>query len=198
MWARSQAAFTTTDLTPGAQGGDQYALTQSFDFGIWGKSLFFLGYQWDWLREVDGGSYPEIGAAEVGLGGVYEHGPTSDRFRRADWLLSVSYEIPYAMDEAELQNYLNVGLDAKFRLGDIALIEASASKRLDAVSNLAPLGYYSVIRWAISLGLRVPPPFVIGAQFFGDYSQPLNPDGSLGPATGFAGGHFRFFVQYSI
>ncbi len=66
----------------------------------------------------------------------------TDRFRRADWLVSLSYQIPYAMDEAELQNILNVGLDAKFRLGDIALIEASASKRLDAATPyLAPLGY---------------------------------------------------------
>ena len=39
-------------------------------------------------EQVDGGSYPEIGAAEIGMGGVYEHGPSADRFRRADWLVS--------------------------------------------------------------------------------------------------------------
>ena len=190
VWARSQIKLATTDLTPGLAGGDEHAFSQSFDFGVWRKSLFFVGYQWDWLRQVDGGSYPEVGAAEVGIGGVYEHGSSTDRFRRADWLVSLSYQIPYAMEEFELQNILNLGLDATFRLGDLALLEASVSKRLD--------DNYSVLSWAIGLGVRLPPPFAIGFQFFGDYPQLLKPDGSLGPATNFDGGHFRFYLQYSI
>ena len=44
VWVRSQGELASTDLEPGESGGDELACTQSFDFGIWGKTLFFAGY----------------------------------------------------------------------------------------------------------------------------------------------------------
>jgi hypothetical protein len=199
VWIRSQGELANTDLEPGELGGDELACTQSFDFGIWGKTLVFAGYTWDWLRRVDGESLPKFGAVELGLGGVYEHGASQERFRRADWLLSLSYELPYSMPDFTTWNVLNAGCDAQFRLGKIALLEASVSKRLDELSDADSLPrYVSVLRWSILLGLRLPPPFAFGLEYFGAYVQPLLSDGTLGSATDFEGGHFRLFVQYSI
>lgn len=199
VWVRSQGELANTDLEPGESGGDELACTQSFDFGIWGKTLVFAGYTWDWLRRVDGESLPKFGAVELGLGGVYEHGAAQERFRRADWLLSLSYELPYSMPDFTPWNVLNAGFDAQFRLGKIALLEASVSKRLDELSDADSLPrYVSVLRWSILLGLRLPPPFAFGVEYFGAYVQPLLSDGALGSATDFEGGHFRLFVQYSI
>lgn len=199
VWVRSQAKLADTDLEPGGAGGDEVALTQSFDFGISGKGLYFAGYTWDWLRRVDNASLPKLGAVELGLGGVYEHGASTERFHRADWLVSLSYELPYPAQDLLLQDILNAGLDAQFRLGDAALLEGWVSKRVDELSDSGSVPQFvSVLRWSIDVGFRLPPPFSFGVEYFGAYVQPVQSDGSLGPVTSFDGGHFRFFLQYSI
>lgn len=200
VWVRSLVGLTSSDLEPGIAGGDELAFTQSFDFGVWGsKGLFFGGYAWDWLRQVDDASFPKSGTVELGIGGVYEHGPQNERFRRADWLLSLSYELPYSTSDFMLWNVLNAGLDAQFRLGDIALLQASVSKRLDELSDQGDQPkFVSMLRWAVGLGLRLPPPFAIGVEYFGAYAQPLLGGDSLGPPINFTGGNFRFYLQYSI
>ena len=199
VWVRSQAKMVNTDLAPGAAGGDALALSQSFDFGVWGRTLVFAGYTWDWLRRVDGESLPKNGTVKLGMGGVYEHRASNERFRRADWLLSLGYELPYAMTGFMFQNVVNAGIEAQFRLGDIALLEAALSKRLDRLPDLLSVPrYVSTLGWSVGLGLRLPPPFTIGAEYFGTLVQPLMANGSLGDPTGFEGGHFRFFLQYSI
>ena len=43
VWVRSQGELASTDLEPGESGGDELACTQSFDFGIWGKTLCLRG-----------------------------------------------------------------------------------------------------------------------------------------------------------
>jgi hypothetical protein len=195
VWVRSQAALSHTDLEPGIEGGDELALGQSFDFGIWGRSLVFAGYSWDWLRRVDGDSFPKRGSVRLGLGGVYEHRAAEESFHRADWLLALSYELPYPSLDFQLSTALNLGIESQFRLGNIALLEASLSKRLD---QQGPASYSSVLRWAVGLGLRLPAPFALGAEYYGSLVQPLLPGGDFGDAVDFEGGHFRFFLQYSI
>ncbi len=195
VWVRSQARMDSTDLTPGTTGGDEVALSQSFDFGVWSKTLVFAGFTWDWLRNVDQTSFPKNGTIKLGLGGIYRHKIADESFHRADWLISVNYQIPYTMTEFRLWNVANAGLDAQFRLGNIALLEASLAARLDELSSG---NYASVFGWSLGFGLRIPPPFTFGAEYFGDYVQPLGTDGKLGPATGFEGGRFRFYLQYSI
>ncbi len=195
VWVRSQAKLETTDLKPADASGDELALTQSFDLGFGGKSLFFAGYTWDWLRHVDAESFPKKGAVKLGLGGVYEHAASEEKFRRADWLISLSYELPYSMPDFKTWNVVNIGLDAQFRLGNIALLEASVAQRLDELTDAS---YASLLDWAIGLGLRVPPPFAFGAEYYGALVRPMQADGKLGGIEAFVGGRFRFFVQYSI
>jgi hypothetical protein len=195
VWVRSQAKLENTDLEPGLAEGKELAINQSFDFGIWRKGLFFAGYSWDWLRNVDAKPFPKHGAVKLGLGGVYEHGVSAGRFNRADWLLGFSYELPYTMEEFRLWNVLNAGVDAQFRLGGIAILEASVSKRLDELNDI---DFVSVLRWSLSLGLRLPPPFAFGAEYYGAYAQSMLPDGKLSDSSGVEEGRFRFFVQYSI
>jgi hypothetical protein len=178
------------------EGGDELALTQSFDLGFWGRSLFFAGYSWDWLRRVDGESFPKVGAVRLGLGGVYEHRVAEERFNRADWLIALSYELPHSMEELSLDTIFttnfNLGLESQFRLGSIALLEASIAKRQD---QKAEAEYASLLRWAVGLGLRLPAPFTFGIEYFGDV---VFADGGLGDPSGFEGGRFRFYLGYSI
>jgi hypothetical protein len=198
IWLRSRANYGLTDLRPSSSGGNETAFTQSFDFGFWGKSLVFVGYGWDWSRRVDGDSYPKAGTVELGIGGVYPHGKASERFQRADWLLALSYELPYETEDFDTWEALNAGLEAQFRLGKIALFEASASERLD---ERAEGDYAVVLRWGIGLGLRLPSPFAIGAEYSGCVVRPLE-NGSPGAVEKSADssdeGRFRFYLQYSI
>jgi hypothetical protein len=199
VWVRTQASLASVDLEPEDADGEERSLSQSFDFGVWGKGLCFAGYTWDWLRRVDGSSLRKPGAVRLGLGGVYEREYSGERYSRADWLLSLSWQLPYSMPEFQLWNVLNAGLDAQFRLGGIALLEASLSKRLDELPDLASdARFASVLRWSIAVGLRLPPPFALGAEYSGAYVQAMDAEGELGEAVGFDGGRFRFFLQYSI
>jgi hypothetical protein len=194
-WVRSQARMERLDISPADSSGDEQSFTQSFDFGFWGKTLFFAGYSWDWLRRVDGESLPKYGAIRLGIGGVYAHRASGEEFRRADWLLTLSYDLPYHMPGFNAWNYFNLGAETQFRLGSIVLLEASLERRLHEETGLS---YTSVLSWAVGAGLRLPPPFTVGAEYFGDVVQPLGSDGKLGDAEGFEGGRFRFFIQYSI
>jgi hypothetical protein len=192
VWVRSQASEATTDIDPQAANAEQLALSQSFDFGVWGKALVFAGYQWDWLRQVDGASFPKDGAIELGMGGVYEHKASGESFHRADWLVSLSYELPYSSSNA-MWNFVNLGVEAQFRLGNIALVEASLAKRLDELTDAE---YVSTTSWSVGLGLRLPPPFTFGAEFYGTNGE--IDSGGWDPPLGLEGGRFRFFLQYSI
>jgi hypothetical protein len=194
VWLRSPVEYAKQELK---SGEDESFLTQSFDFGVWGKRLYFVGYRWDWLRHVGGESIPKAGAFELGMGGVYGHGNGSaeERFHRADWTLALSYELPYNSNDTRFWSLVNAGLDARFRLGDLAIFEVSLSKRLEEEPGSL---YDSVLSWAVALGVRLPPPFTIGAEYRGSYVQSLLDNGDLGEATGFDGGRFRFFLQYSL
>jgi hypothetical protein len=195
VWVRSEAGYAKRDLEPGEAGGDEVSLIQSFDFGVWGKRLIFAGYRWDWLRHVDSESIPKAGALELGIGGVFPHGKSEERFHRADWTLALSYEFPDSFSDASFWALVNAGLEARFRLGDIALLEASLAQRLDGESDSL---YVSTLSWAIALGFRLPAPFAFGAEYGGSFVRPLMGDESLGDAYAFDGGRFRFFLQYSL
>lgn len=206
VWLRTRADYSVADLAPDVEtAGDEQAFTQLFDFGFWGKGLFFGGYRWDWSRRVDGQSLPNSGVVELGLGGVYPHGSGSERFSRADWLAALSYQLPYkdpaleVSQSSRLYNALNAGLETQFRLGKIGLFEASVSERL-AKRSAASLAsdYASILSWAIGLGIRLPYPFALGAEYSGDYVRPLLDSGILGSAARDESGRFRFYLQYSL
>jgi len=199
IWLRSRANYDHTDLRPAGSGGDETALTQSFDLGFWGKGLMFAGYGWDWSRRVDGVSYPKAGTVELGFGGVYPHGRDDERFYRADWLVALSYELPYETTEFQTWQTLNGGLEAQFRLGKIALFEAAVSERLD---ERAQDDYVALLRWRLGLGLRLPAPFAFGVEYSGYILCPLLQDGRLGDPEQASDSSdesaFRFYLQYSL
>lgn len=206
VWLRTRTDYAVSDLEPDLDAkGEESAFTQGFDFGFWGKGLFFGGYRWDWARQVDGLSSPNKGVVELGLGGVYPHGSGSERFSRADWLAALSYQLPYKDEALEvskssrLYNALNAGLETQFRLGKIGLFEASVSERLAQRAQAGVASdYVSVLSWAIGLGIRLPYPFAVGAEYSGDYIRPLLDTGILGQAARDESGRFRFYIQYSL
>ena len=195
IWARTRASSSTLDLSSDREGDEEYAISQSFSIGFWRRTLLYAGYSWDWYRGFDGEKMPKAGQVELGLGGVSPRG-RSDGLRRADWLLALSYDIPYDLDDFHLWNALNAGLEAQFRLGDLALIEASASQRLHEGPVEGELD--AVFAWAIGFGLRLPPPFILGGEYRGDLVWPLESDGGLGKRAAGGGGAFRFYVGYSL
>jgi hypothetical protein len=199
IWLRTRAIFAQADLSPAAGGGLESAFTRSFDLGFWGKGLFFGGYEWDWSRRVDGVSLPKDGTVSLGFGGVYPHGKGAERFYRADWLLSFRYQIPYDTEALDTWDLINGGVEAQFRLGSIALFEASAAERLD---ERAAGDYVALFSWGIGLGIRLPAPFAIGAEYSGLVVRPLLSGDSFGEVEASEGsvasGRFRFYLQYSI
>jgi len=195
IWARTRAFSTSLDLSSAAEGDEEYALRQSFSLGFWGRTLFYAGYSWDWYRGFDGERAPRPGSVELGLGGVTEHGGT-ESFHRADWLLALSYELPYSLGEFVAANAFNAGLEAQFRLGNVALIEASVSEKLHRGPATEDLS--AVFHWDIGFGIRLPPPFVLGGGYGGDLVWPLLADGDIGDLSPGRHGAFRFYLGYSF
>lgn len=159
--------------------------------------LFFAGFGWDWYRGYDSSKFIKPGQLEIGLGGVSGHGK-NDKDRRADWLIALSYDLPYATEDFMLWNYLNLGLEAQFRLGDVALLEASAFERLHKTpKDLTGYDYAATLNWAVGCGVKLPPPFTIGGEFYGSLVNPVTSDG-LGDREPGPGGAFRFYLSYSL
>jgi hypothetical protein len=196
IWARTRAWSATNDLPVSDGDEEEYSIRQSFDLGFWGRTLFFAGYGWDWYRAANGERLPKPGQVEVGIGGVSRSGGAEDGTRKADWLLALSYEIPYETEDFLLWNALNAGLEAQFRLGNVALLEAAVSQRLHRSSSEGES--FSVFRWSLGFGLRLPPPFLWGGEYFGTIAWPLAADGSLGDAVCGRDGAFRFYLGYSF
>jgi hypothetical protein len=195
IWARTRAGSATLDFSSERSGDEEFSVRQSFSLGFWSRTLFYAGYAWDWYRGFDAERMPRPGSVELGLGGVSRHDGT-EPFQRADWLLALSYELPYSLDEFMAANAFNVGLEAQFRLGNVALIEASASEKLHR--GPADDDLSGVFRWDIGFGLRLPPPFVVGGEYCGDLVWPIRSDGSWGKLAPGQGGAFRFYVGYSF
>ncbi|MDP3178378.1 MAG: hypothetical protein Q8M76_10780, partial [Spirochaetaceae bacterium] len=201
LWVHSVASLRTTDLSPSTRTADERAFSQSFNLGFYGRTLVSGGVSWDWLRTVgpDATAIPKPATVKLGLGGVSKHAADGADFRRADWLLEASYQLPYQADEFLFWNAFNLGLDADFRLGSIALLEASISHRLHrkAVTGAAT-DFAAALNWAIGLGIRLPSPFAWGVEYGGDLIWPFDSAGARGALEPFRGGRFRFFFQYSI
>jgi Membrane protein involved in colicin uptake len=196
IWLRSRIQNDQLDLLPTSSLGEESSLSQFFDVGFFDKKLYFAGYGWDWERDVDGRSYPKPGSLRLGIGGVYPHGSGEDRYHRADWLAALSYDLPYASAGSGAMEYLNGGLETQFRMGQLALFEASASEHLHKVASSR---YVGALRYSIGLGLRLPPPFAIGVEFGGSSILPLASSGDdFGAAYDSEGSHFRFYLQYSL
>jgi len=200
LWLRTQARLATLDLSLQAPGGEalgEESISQSLDLGLWGRGLFFAGYGWDWIRRADGLSTPSRGQVRLGLGGV----SGDDDSRRADWNLAFSWRLPEETGDFVLANLLNLGVEGSFRLGRFALIEASIAHRLHAnPSSDSPRGFDAVLAWSLGLGLRLPPPFLIGAEYRGSLAWPLDGGGGVDYESTRSGrsGSFRFFIGYSL
>jgi len=195
VWARTRADSETTDLRSDRDGDEEFAIHQSFSLGFWKRALLYAGYDWDWYRGFDSGRRRRNGQIEFGLGGVSaKRGP--EGVHRADWLLALSYDIPGSYEVSSFWTVFNAGLEAQFRLGSLALLEARASERLREGPADGELD--AIFRWELGFGLRLPAPFTLGCEFCGDLSWPLEPDGSLGERNPGDAGAFRFYVGYAL
>ncbi|HET7839349.1 MAG TPA: hypothetical protein VFL04_06285, partial [Rectinemataceae bacterium] len=196
VWARS--VIGSEHLEIGSEGAEaqEFRVSQSFDFGFWSRSLFFVGYSWDWYRSVEGQSLSQRpGAVRIGIGGVSRQ---ASGMPRADWTMGLSWEIPYRSEEFLLWNALNAGVDAQFRLGDVAVLEAKIAHRAHLDPGLPAPGLVAVLQWSAALAIRVPPPFLWGVEYFGSLSRPMNASGEAEDSSRIGEGSFRFFLGYSL
>jgi hypothetical protein len=197
IWARSTLTDRNLDLSSESESVVELALSQSFDLGFWGRNLFFIGYGWDWYRRV-GEDVPDLkeGSVRIGLGGLSS---STSQAQRADWLLCFSYDIPLRTEDFLAWNLLNLGVETQFRLGSVALLEATGSQRLHRnPSSPSPIHLDSVFAWSLGLGLRIPPPFTWGLEFTGSLARPLTESGALSGGTSTGGARFRAFIEYSF
>jgi hypothetical protein len=197
VWVRSVIASQHLEIGSEAAEASEFSINQSFDLGFWGRSLYFVGYSWDWYRSVDGTSLSQKpGLVRFGFGGVERQ---ASGLPRADWNLCLSYEIPYRSDDFLLWNVVNAGLDAQFRLGDVAVLEAKIAHRAhrDPELLVGP-GYMAVFSWSAAVAIRLPPPFTWGAEYYGSLSRPMNAKGEAEDSLATGEGNFRFFIGYSL
>jgi hypothetical protein len=97
-----------------------------------------------------------------------------------------------------LWNVVNAGLDAQFRLGTVAVLEASIAHRAHPnPESETGYGFDAVFSWSAAAALRLPPPFTIGAEYCGSLARPIRKNGSDDSAA-VGGGKFRFFLGYSL
>jgi len=162
------------------------SLTQSFSLGYAGAMLWSVGIDWDWLRFVNGDPVTKRVAPRFSLGGLdMDSG-------RVLWLASLSWELPYAdTGDFALINYLNFGLDGSLRFGNFAEfgLNLALRSRQDEFDN-----YYDSFRYALSLGFRLPPPFLWGLEFTGHLARPT----VSGVADPLSSHFFRIFLEYTL
>jgi hypothetical protein len=163
--------------------------SQFVDLGFYGRGLFGAGFSWDWLRQVDGDSALKRSAVRVFAGGMDE----ADE--RAAWLIALSWEFPYDMDEFAAANILNAGLDAFLRMGKVVELNAGLALRPRANSDSAATAselYDASFRYSAGAGFRLPPPFMWGIEFSGYAVK------TIGGAPEGADSYVRMFIEYSL
>jgi len=202
VWART--SFQKNDLPLAAHGTNQpieLSMTQSFDFGFYGKTLWYAGYGWDWIRSVGNEDVDNRNEIRLGFGGVGKR-PSGDR--RADWLVGLSYELPLAYQTQSgdayntlLWNEINLGIDAFFRLGTVAVIEGGIAARSRA-SDSGLLNPDAVLALRAGLGFRLPKPFLWGAEFSLFKAWPIDTEGTVDFSTPSGVEKLRFFLEYTI
>ncbi|MBL8967524.1 MAG: hypothetical protein JNG85_10960 [Spirochaetaceae bacterium] len=169
-------------------------LSQSVDFGVWGRTLVYAGYGWDWRRSLEGAVDPRPGRRiRAGLGGVDD----TAGFKRADWLIGLSYNLPLVPERFIVADSLNAGLEALFRLGKIAVLEGEIEHRAHR-DPAAPGGLDAVLAWRLAFGLRLPSAFLWGLEYSGGAARPLAADGSgLGEYEARIG-RLRLILEYAL
>lgn len=160
------------------------AYGQSIDLGFYGKTLFGAGFAWDWLYLLDGEAVDRRLALRALLGGV--DAATS----QASWLVALSWEFPYELDEFAAVNIFNVGLDLLGRPGGVVELNAGLSLRpRPGIGETLD----SVLRYHVGAGFRLPRPFLWGLEFQG---YAVSRVGGQGDAE--SGRFLRMFIEYSL
>ncbi|PKL23591.1 MAG: hypothetical protein CVV47_13860 [Spirochaetae bacterium HGW-Spirochaetae-3] len=186
VWIASSLSKEDSALAASTEDGGLAKSTgysQSIDLGFYGRGMLGIGFSWDWLRRAGGENVEKRIELRALAGGV-------DRARRlASWLMVLSWEPPYGIDEFEAVNVFNFGLDGLLRLG--SAVELSAGFELRPRESEA---YYdSSIAYSAGAGFRLPKPFLWGIEFIGYSAESL-----LDSDVSDSGSCVRMFVEYSL
>jgi len=187
VWIASSIEKADTILAASAVDGGlakNTGYTQLVDLGFYGRTLWGAGFRWDWLRQVEGQTAEKRTAFRIFLGGV---DPAS---HRASWLVALSWEPPYELEEFELANTLNVGIDAHARLGSVVELDAGLSLR-PRQSSVPSLD--SSLEYSIGAGVHLPLPFLWGLEYSGYVVTPFNQ-----AELQRTGASVRMFLEYSL
>jgi len=186
VWIASSVEKADTILAaPRNDGGSAKTTgyTQLVDLGFYGRALWGVGFRWDWLRQVEGQTREKRMAYRTFLGGV-------DRSsNKSSWLVALSWEPPYELEDFELANNLNVGLDAQARLGSVVELDAGLSLR----PRESLTGHDSCLEYSIGAGVHLPKPFLWGLEYSGYVVTSINE-----AATRRSGASVRMFMEYSL
>lgn len=186
IWIATAVEKADTVLALDAGDGGRAKNTgysQFVDLGFYGRGLWGVGFRWDWLRQVEGQTAEKRMAYRAFLGGV---DPSS---RRTSWLVALSWEPPYELGEFEWANSLNVGLDARARLGPVVELDAGLALR----PRQSVSGHDSSLEYSVGTGVRLPKPFLWGLEYSGYVVTPLGDE--AGERTGTS---VRMFLEYSL
>jgi hypothetical protein len=171
-------------------------LSSELALGYFGDRIIFgVGFEWDWLRQIQNEKTLNESSVKVILGGV-------DQERlRANWLLGFQYRVPAFMNPPIIPYHLNLGLDVMIRIEKLFLLEGSIStgtvqNGVSAGSGDLPGQLEYLLNWRGAIALRMPPPFSWGIFHNGSLGAPLAADHSLG-ATQYTG-YWGMFIEYAF
>jgi hypothetical protein len=186
LWVRGGLGH---DDVTGGTGTDEWrtsAWQSSFDLGFGRKTVVGLGASWDWKRTVeDPAAATPPADAERELGFRIEVGGIDADRRRMGWQIALGYAVPMA-DAGELvvPYHLNASLSVRVKAADILILTAGirtkayqSAELADGVAFTDAFSYR--FDWRLGIGLRLPPPFVIGLSFGGQITGGLTRSGDM-------------------
>jgi hypothetical protein len=185
FWIRGGLGHNDVADTTGAATWKSSAWSSSLDLGVGKRTVLGLGVSWDWKRtELDPADpldQPADAERELALR-LHLGGIDTDR-RRVNWMISLGYTVPTVpAGEIVVPYHLNASLSAYAKAGDILILKVAArSKAYQSAALAEGVAFASAFSyrfdWNAGLGLRLPPPFILGISYGGQITAGLGPRG---------------------
>jgi hypothetical protein len=186
FWIRGGAGHETVTDAAGADTWRSAAWGSSVDIGFGKKTMLGLGVSWDWRREVadlGAGGLPEEAERELAL--RLDLGGVDTERRRVSWLLSLGYTLPTVPAGGIVIPYhLNAHLAFRAKAADVLILRGAVRTKAYQSAAWADGTVFADafsyrLEWSVGLGLRLPPPFILGVSYGGQLTAGLGPQGLL-------------------
>ena len=197
VWLRTSLEHQETDF---GERTSQRTLHQEVAVGLFDKTLYGIGFGWDWMKDLSFQSR-ELETVDNYSVKLY-YGKIDPERYRPYFLAGFSYQIPRTTKGFVVPYLVNGALDLRIKAEDYIFVEGSVASRAVQTAEASRAsdleGKLShVIEWKVGLAFRLPAPFAWGVSYQGGKIAPIDADGKTGSYRNLTSGWSLFF-EYAL